>query len=543
MQNIKELLKNTKISWMLFYIFIFFFLLYNSFSYLDPDIGWHLRVGSDIFATKSVPNFEYYNFSLEGQTWVDHEWLINLLSYLIYSKFSYITLSIFFTLLIVLTLIIQSIVLKKYFLSNKNNSFLIMFWQFFAVLAMSPHLGVRMQEITLFFLLLELIIIYYYNIKKNYKFLFILLPLFYLWACIHAGFLIGLFVLFLFILVKTFEHAVKNLKIFNFITLQNQLSLKKISIFCLFSVLAFFTTLLTPYKLNLYGFLKSYTNTYYLMHIAEWLPAWSWPIMYFQTVYLAISTTILFFFFYLSLKNRNKNVDIDLWQLALFLTFFLLAFKSRRHFPLFFIVSFPFFLQFIQKYLFLPDKFSFFLQKNRFINTYTSFGLIILSFSLFLVTNFTKNPFTSADYCQSYPCEAINFLKNNEVLIGKRIFNNYTWGGFMTWVYPEKKLFIDGRLPQFEYNGQTMLEEYNDFFDREKTEEKISSHKIDTVLLAKQQKIKLNWIEKNIFGINEQKISSQANYLRNFLNSSQNWELVYNDDISEIYSKKPLYDN
>ena len=35
----------------------------------------------------------------------------------------------------------------------------------------------------------------------------------------------------------------------------------------------------------------------------------------------------------------------------------------------------------------------------------------------------------------------------------QKIFNNYGWGGYLIRVWPEKELFIDGRLPQYQYNN------------------------------------------------------------------------------------------
>ena len=57
-----------------------------------------------------------------------------------------------------------------------------------------------------------------------------------------------------------------------------------------------------------------------------------------------------------------------------------------------------------------------------------------------------------------------------------RIFNNYGWGGFLIKTWPEKELFIDGRVPIMEVNGQSFLEEYYDFFTQEKVESKLNEY-------------------------------------------------------------------
>src|SRR6056297_2408799 len=87
-----------KFIWFFFYLFLFVFFLFNSFSYLDPDLGWHLRVGQEIRETVSVPQINHYNYTIEGQGWVDHEWLLDAFVSWVYDSWGYIVLSIFFAL-------------------------------------------------------------------------------------------------------------------------------------------------------------------------------------------------------------------------------------------------------------------------------------------------------------------------------------------------------------------------------------------------------------------------------------------------------------
>lgn len=58
-----------------------------------------------------------------------------------------------------------------------------------------------------------------------------------------------------------------------------------------------------------------------------------------------------------------------------------------------------------------------------------------------------RDPFKS--FCGKYPCYAVNFLqKHHQKYLNKKLFNNYNWGGYLIHEYPEKQIFIDGRLPQ-----------------------------------------------------------------------------------------------
>jgi len=322
------------IIWLLFYALIFSFLLYNSHHYLDPDLGWHLQVGKQILDEKNLPSDEYYNYTLEGKKWVDHEWPLNIATYWLYNTSSLPP-------------------------NYPRGTGLIMFFQLFGVLAMAPHLGVRMQEITLLNLLLLLIILCQYTQRKNNKILLWLLPLFYFWACVHGGFLIGLLVMLLWLGIKITELIIKKINAFHF-------------------------TLLTPYGLKLYSFLQEYTNTFYMKNISEWLPFYYWPIQYKQLFYSAIVSATLILLIYTSLKQvkianskldkNNSSSKIDLWPFVLTFFFLLLSFKSKRHFPLLFIVSFPLLIKFYSQHLDLPDKIKTFFKKSLFIK----FSLILL---------------------------------------------------------------------------------------------------------------------------------------------------------------------
>jgi len=61
-------------------ILIFLFFLNNSFDYLDPDLGWHLKAGHDIIQDQKVSTVNYYNYTLNNIEWINHEWSSDLFS-------------------------------------------------------------------------------------------------------------------------------------------------------------------------------------------------------------------------------------------------------------------------------------------------------------------------------------------------------------------------------------------------------------------------------------------------------------------------------
>jgi len=508
-----------KIYFFLFFILLFLFLLNNSLEYLDLDFGWHLRVGKEILENHEVPHLENYLYPLSGKRWVDHEWLSNLGIYFIYKHFGYFILNIIFTFFPLLSILILLLISKNFFLKKNQSLIISPFLLTLGIMSMAPHLGIRVQEITLLFLSILILIILDYNQQKNRKKLFILIPLFLLWANLHGGFLIGFAILGYYIFYKIILFILKKEK-----------NIKEIFFLILIFTLSLLSTFLTPYGIELYSFFLTYSDTYYMTHISEWLPSFSYPFIYPQLFYNALYTTILILIF----KERKKNKNYNYWYLSLSIVFFILAFKSRRHFPLFFIISFPLILDFITQDFIINEKWKKFFQKNILINTFliSTISLVILYF-IFSI-RIINNPFNDYEFCQSAPCTAIQFMKDNEELKDLNLFNNYNWGGYLDWTWPEKKIFTDGRLPIVELNGHSFLEEYNSFFIEEKGGEKLKNYKIKMTLLSKTKTMHFNWFEKIFLGLKEDDFD-QTNYLDEFLQKSSKWNLIYEDQISKIY--------
>ena len=528
----------------LFWIYVFVLLIFNGGKYLDADFGWHLRVGEDISKTKAAPDIEYYDYTLEGQSWVDHEWGLNYISYLIFENFGYFSLIIFYALIALLSFyLLYLFVLKKYYIFFERNfllQVLLLLFILLGVYASFPHLGVRMQEFTFLNIILLLFILDKFISKKSYKVLFFLPLLFFVWANIHAGFLIGLFLLLMWLGVKCTELISFKHKQFYFLNYKNVLDNKYLLIFILFIGLSFLATLVNPYGVSLYSFLNSYSNDYYLKHIVEWLPVYYLPILYKQIAYDTLSLVVVliflvFAFFGFRYIDKEKY-KISLWEISLYVLFLYLALKSKRHFPLFFAVSLPFVFSL---YINLFNESFLELKKNinfRIVSFFAISVLLILIIGQSSKINFINNPFNQ--FCGKFPCGAVEYLDQNKELQEKRVFNDYGWGGYLIWTLPDMKLFIDGRLPQFEYKGQSMLEEYRDFYVSETMESKLAEHGIEMVFMKTSfNEVKLNWFEKYFLLLDEEKINTQKNNLKEHLDTSGEWSEVYMDEISSIYVK------
>ncbi len=516
--------------WFFLFLLIFGILLRNSLKYLDPDLGWHLRVGQEIVETGAVPHLNHFNYTYTG-SWVDHEWLSNVLVYKIYSQAGYLALNMVLAFLALLIFIILTIFIRQ--TQPKIPMALIVILELFGLIACLPHWGVRIQELGSLFLLLTLIIIHAYNQNKNFYLLFCLWPLFYFWANLHASFLIGLFVLFFFLAVKIAEKVIRKYKSPAWLDLSGPWQRPEIIIFSLFTLGSVLATMLTPYKLELYSFLFGYRDTVYLKYIQEWQSQFSFPFNYWQMFYLALATAMLGLYFYYTTKKKYQS--LNLWSITSILFFFLLTLSARRNFPLFFIISFIAFAAGINSLIEIKQY-----SWSKLINIWLKF-LIIACFFLVIAsqaarTNQIRDPFVF--FSLDYPYDAVNFLKSKPIYARGNMLNDYGWGGYLIWRYPERQLFIDGRLPQVQFAGHSFLSEYLEFFKSTKEANlKLAEYDISLVILkVRDGNIGASKLEKFIFGIQDKDLRAK-NYLRESLNSNPNWKIIYTDLTAVIYSK------
>lgn len=516
--------------WALFYFLLFGFLLRNSFNYLDPDLGWHLRVGEEIARTQAIPDINSYNYTFTGH-WVDHEWLSNFLLAWGYSHWGYIGVSVIFALLIIAVLAALNIAVRR--LIPAVSPVVIIFFQGIGLIASLPHLGVRLQELAWVFLLVLLAIIRNYNRQRDWRHLLILPPFFYLWACLHGSFLIGWLVVGLWLGIKSLEKILKHYLAPGWLDLSAELSWREILIFGGAILLSFFATLLTPYKLSLYSFLGGYGDNFYLSHIQEWLSQFSFPFQYYQLLYLALVVLALLFYSYYTF-SRERYFRLDLWTSALTLVFIVLAFKSRRHFPLMFVATFIFVIQ-VYGTIFRPFKRRWFSDNNFWLKGYLILVIFLVGVAQLAAVNYTSDPFRS--FCRRYPCGAAAFLRQHPAYDSLNIFNDYGWGGFLIKTLPERKLFIDGRLPQVEFAGHTYLEEYLDFFKAGAASKKLDQYGIGLILIpAQDEPVRVRTWERILFSLREDELNL-PNHLREYLRTAANWRIAWQDQTSVVYVK------
>ncbi|MBU1148727.1 hypothetical protein KKI23_01415, partial [Patescibacteria group bacterium] len=432
---------------------------------LDPDMGWHLRNGQLILAEKSLPQTDPYSHTMANFPVIFHEWVTDIAMWLIYSNWGLLPLSIIFAL----------ITTSAYLLVAKSVKAKAEYQLVAALLggiASIQIIGVRPQMITL--LGLASVIYLYYRFKENpgSKLIWLLPVIMVAWVNLHGGFAIGLFILGLFSLIEVARHGL--VKIFKNWRpkLMAWPTWWKLNI-CIF--LSGLATLLNPYGYRIFQeIFRTITDSYAKQTIVEWFP------VQFSNV------NATYFFVYLALFIILLIIawrEIDVGYFIVTLIFGYLAFSSWRNIPLFILVTIPFWVLFVKK---LTGQIL-----SQFLSSKWSLMVLIICVALLaqhLYTDLVPSTQSVVKLSEKvgYPYDMVQWLKDNPQTGNP--FNEYNWGGYLTWQLPQQKLFIDGRMTHWRQDGVEILKLHQEILHLadgwEKTFDQFS---IDWTILRKDE--------------------------------------------------------
>jgi len=458
----------------IFPIILLFFILTGlgylaSFQKLDPDFGWHFRTGS-LILEKGVPEVDWYSYPMSNFPWINHEWLTDILIYKIYSLFGFHFTLLFFIILVSLAFII---LIKPSAFWDFLIPVLIGYW------ACLGFLGIRSQLLTIFFIAILWKILREF-LDSNSRSIYLCPILFVIWVNLHGGFFVGLFLLFLILILELFKKTsffqkLLSWRFFSQQSFQPQ-PFKKISILFIILILSFLATFINPYEPRIYEeIFRTIGDQFLRFHIAEWLPL-------FSTDSLPIFTILYTSLFWgLFILFRRK---IDFTYSIILPVFFVFALLSQRHFFIFVIISIPIFARLIFYFkesidptalrLLLPGF-------KKWLVLFVILGILLIGWYPILRGVFTKT------LSLVYPEKAIPFLKT--LPLSENLLNEYAWGGYLIWQLPERKLFIDGRMPSWRQNGEFVFGDYVKIMEADEGfQELLEKYKIKIILLNKEKK-------------------------------------------------------
>ncbi|MCX6808322.1 MAG: hypothetical protein NTW50_01475 [Candidatus Berkelbacteria bacterium] len=470
----------------IFVIIIVLALTIGAINYPDSDLGWHLYLGKTINESHHlIQNFVGYN-SFSSLQIIDHEWLLDYLIYHLEHTFGYFSF-------VILTFAVISLALWFIYqvAKHKSNSLCAVFITLVLILPISNFFRIFRAQFLL--LLATAGLVYVKTFVKDWRWrYFIYFFIFLLGNNLHGGFLI-----------------------LTLIPILLELDFSRWQRFIILIGVLLLALSLNPYGLEYWRLVLNYQqNTYYLTHIAEWIPLYRKPYNW------GTLAAPLALFLILLLFNRNWQKQ-KLGNAILLLIFLVVSVKARRMLPIFMILAAP------DASLGLSELFQSLRASKKFYYVPASIIFLVIfsyfTFAIFSAGTFSSNPYTKN---LDYPISALNFLSQNQPQSGN-ILNYYAWGGFQLWTHPELKVFIDGRGPQTEISpGISILEEYNKFFQKNKslTQSKLDQYNITDVLMPASAKI--------------EGVDNQAQNLINCLKNNPGWKIAYQDKVAIVFIRK-----
>lgn len=443
------------------------FLIADKIDLTTADLGRHLKNGEIVAQSAFSGNWatfnqllktNFYSYTYSDYPFVNHHWGSGVIFYSIEKLFGFGGLSLFY---IILSLIVFILFFK---LAQKNSNFTI---SSLTALLLIPLIAERKEirpEIFSYFLIALFFWILWHHRQKliSHRWLVVLPIMGAVWINLHIYFILGLFLIGVFLLERICVSALREAK-----------AIKNLSLVFIFTIFGF---LINPaglkgalYPLNLF-FKKS--------------------------AYRLVEDQSVWFLEKIGIINNPNLLLFEIVFLLLVFSFILLFFLNRKKFsPGFFLLGTTFGIM------------AFLALRN--FTLFGLFALVVLAYNLDKILkkiNFQPEPVKTVALISFLIIAGFSIINNNQEIFYKDkglglvlnssvsaeffkrenikgpIFNNYDIGGYLIYyLYPKEKVFIDNRQKEA-YPASFFKEIYIPMQeDEEKWEKEMESHNFNVI--------------------------------------------------------------
>lgn len=470
-------------------LFLFVFVI-TGFHQANPDIYIHLTAGN-VIAHYGIIHYDVLSQLGSGQQWLPMEWLFQVILYWFISLFGFFSYKIFIGIFGVLQVFALYILLRR---GLNLNILSAVSASAFYTLATYPFLVARPQLISSIFFITELYILILYVVRdKNY--LYLLLPITYLWANLHASIILNifLFIAYIFVCILNFyKSKSKNID-----------WLRKAKTLGLYVVAVFLVSVLPPQGFMQFKVLSQFVKYRELVvhSISEWAPLWNYSVPF--EIYFASAVIVVFAFIFIILRKKLFSNSFCTFPVLIFIPYGFLAIRNMYYGFLAMSILLAYTISQIN-----------FRQVGKFVKIIFAALFVI---ALIVLANWAIQD--DLNNKQEFPEQAANFVKKED--IQGQTFNQFGYGSFLEYrLYPPRKAFIDEKdffvtIPDYYYlqSSISLSPNYRDLFISY-----LNKHNISNVIL----------VVKN---------DTSGQIWSRILMDSPNWTLVFWDDVSEIFIK------
>jgi hypothetical protein len=452
---------------------------------IDTDLWWHLANGRYILASW-VPSSDVYSYTAIGHVWVVHEWLSDVLFYLLYQLAGLRGLLFMAGAVIAVAGWLIYRLLRRGGLGN--NSAVVM--ALLLALATSPSWGARPQILNLLFTAILCEVLLRYRERPG-RWIWLLVPFFLLWANLHSGYLVGIGLLAVYAFGEAIQARwpVAASGRAAGISLLSRGGLVRVG---LVGVLGLCAGFLTPgtYRTVLFPF-----GTLSSTRIQSLIVEWSSPDFHATVggqpnvagIALMIVLLVLVAGSIGALRaRRGADPTIVLWGVARLA----LALTSQRHVAIFAVAAAPMIGVAASSLLAglglrsRPDRRP---TQGMAIANLVIAAVLVGGGALFVQAR-TADPVVDRAVAAAEPVGATDYLLANH--LPGRVFNSYEYGGWVIWkAYPEYPVFIDGRT---EVYGDQVFDQYiRTKFLTDQWRQSLDDYGVRTVMVPRDDPLRL----------------------------------------------------
>lgn len=417
------------------------------------DFWWQAKAGELILHTGRVPTRDPFSWTALGQPWQAHEWLTELLFYLLLTRLPTAALLLYKCGLAALT---AGLVLARARLRSGSP-----FWAVAAAVAVGFVLrnsaDLRPQMLSFVALAGMLLLLDRYRLGELPRLPWILPPLFALWANLHGGVVVGIAVLVVWVTGEVVGQEWYG---------EPGKGVRPLVWSALLSALAI--------TLNPYG-IGVYTYPFHVLdhprvqdYISEWYsPNFHLPVMRGLLTLVVVTAGVL-------PLARGREGGARWADMAVIAAALLAALTSQRNGVLFALAAAPVTAAALAS-LWRDAGATAALRRDAgqpLVRALAGLGVtVLLGFLLYRL-----RPPVPPDRWYDYGIDRVSFPEQSVRLMQDgmwpgRMYNDYVWGGYLIWnLYPQRRVFVDGRAevyyPSGAFEEEMTLHTAGDGWDR-----------------------------------------------------------------------------
>ncbi|MDY7080789.1 MAG: hypothetical protein SXV54_28230 [Chloroflexota bacterium] len=467
----------------------------------DTDTWWHLQAGRVTLESGHILQSDVFSHTRQGQPWVNHSWLSQVILYLLFHHFRYFGLGLFQALVVTLTFAFVYAQMEGDIFTRA----------FILVLAAATSGVVWIARPQLFSFLLTAVLCYLLYLYKwrGLNRLWLIPPLFVLWVNLHAGYALGFIVLVGFVAGEVLNNLLPHPR-----EEGRGVPWRGVGLIVLVSLVSVLCLVLNPNTTRMWTY---YLDTVGIGVLQDFIQEWRSPDfhpLYTQPfIWLLLATLAA-----VGLSDRR----VDGSDLALVAGFAYAGLLAGRNIGPFALVTAPVLSRhvwpIVERWLRAARERGWLGPSLRAVRP-PSVRLALVNWSLLALVLVAagikvylplRAEFNVGNERDTLPVDAIAWIQEQRP--AGPMFNSYNWGGYLIWKLwpdPDYRVFVDGRTDLY---GDELLGQYlRVYLAQPDFQEVLDEYGINLVL-----------VERNSF-------------TANFLALDEGWTRAYSDDVAVVY--------